>query len=119
MIALLNEKRSEAGCPAVGSDRALAAAAQRHANDMQQNGIRNHIGSDGSTAQQRIAEAGFAGSATGEIVYWSTGGGAHEAAAAWMESPGHRTVIQDCGFTLAGAAEISAGGYVAVVDFGA
>jgi uncharacterized protein YkwD len=119
--ALINEHRANAGCPAVTADERLAAAARRHATDMRDRGVRDHPGSDGSTPQQRIADAGFTpAAATGEIIYWSEPSGSPGAAvAAWMNSPAHRDVIRTCRFTHAGAGVVSGPGFAAVVDFGA
>ena len=62
-------------CGVIGDDPRLTVAAQRHANDMLMNGIGGgHIGSDGSSPQARIADAGYTRTGyTGEIVYWGTG----------------------------------------------
>ncbi|MEV0460129.1 CAP domain-containing protein [Catellatospora methionotrophica] len=60
-----------------------------------------------------------ASTATGEILYWAQGtGDARRAVDAWMDSPGHREIISDCGLTQVGAVELAQGGeYVAVADF--
>ena len=61
-------------CGAIGDDPGLTVAAQRHANDMLKTGVGGHIGSDGSSPQARIADAGYTRTGyTGEIVYWGTG----------------------------------------------
>ena len=62
-------------CGVIGDDPRLTVAAQRHANDMLMNGIGGgHIGSDGSSPQARIADAGYTRAGyTSEIVYWGTG----------------------------------------------
>jgi uncharacterized protein YkwD len=94
-------------CGMIGDDPRLTAAAQRHANDMLKNGVGGHIGSDGSSPQVRIADAGYTGIGyTGEIVYWGTGSAATPNAALdwWMASPAHRAIIQDCAFTAGGFA---------------
>jgi uncharacterized protein YkwD len=108
-------------CGAMGEDPRLTAAAQRHANDMLKSGLGGHIGSDGSSPQARIADAGYirAGS-TGEIVYWGTGSAATPGAAldAWMGSPPHRAIIMNCAFTAGGFATTSDGNKMtAVGDF--
>jgi uncharacterized protein YkwD len=121
IVALINEHRAEAGCPAVTPDEHLATAARRHATDMRDRGVRDHPGSDDSTPQQRIADAGFTPTtATGEIIYWSEPTGDPRAAVAgWMNSPAHRDVIRTCRFTHAGAGVVTGPGFAAVVDFGA
>jgi uncharacterized protein YkwD len=94
-------------CGVIGDDPRLTAAAQRHADDMLKNGVGGHIGSDGSSPQARIADAGYTRSGyTGEIVYWGTGSAATPSAALdlWMGSPPHRAIILNCAFTAGGFA---------------
>ncbi len=94
-------------CGVIGDDPRLTVAAQRHANDMLKNGVDGHIGSDGSSPQARITDAGYTRpSYTGEIVYWGTGFAATPSVALdlWMESPAHRAIILNCAFTAAGFA---------------
>jgi uncharacterized protein YkwD len=121
VITLINDRRAEASCSPVTAEQSLATAAKRHADDMRERGVRDHTGSDGSSAADRIADAGYAASRTGEILYWAQGSGsAEEAVTAWMNSPSHRDLIRECRFTHAGAAVVQANGeYSAVVDFGA
>ena len=109
-------------CGVIGDDPRLTVAAQRHANDMLMNGIGGgHIGSDGSSPQARIADAGYTRTGyTSEIVYWGTGSHAIPSAALdlWMESPAHRAIILNCAFTAGGFAVASAGNKItAVGDF--
>jgi uncharacterized protein YkwD len=108
-------------CGATGDDPRLTLAAQRHADDMLVNGLDGHIGSDGSSPQVRIADAGYPGTGyTGEIVYWGTGSAAAPSVALdrWMESPPHRAIILNCAFTTAGFATATDGNKMtAVVDF--
>jgi uncharacterized protein YkwD len=94
-------------CAAIGDDPRLTAAAQRHANDMLQSGVDGHAGSDGSSPQARIADAGYSLTGqTGEIVFWGTGSAATPSAALdlWMQSPPHRAIITNCAFTAGGFA---------------
>jgi uncharacterized protein YkwD len=123
MISLINQRRAAVNCPALTRDQQLTNAANRHVVDMRDHNIRNHTGSDGSTAAGRIADAGFApASATGEIIYWSDQASSYKAAVEWwMNSPGHRAVIQDCRFTHIGVGVVYPNGsrYFAVGDFAA
>lgn len=110
-------------CGVIGDDARLTAAAQRHAEDMLKNGVDGHIGSDGSSPQTRIADAGYGrASYTGEVVYWGTGSAAapNVALDRWMASPAHRAIILNCAFTAAGFATASDGNKMtAVGDFAA
>jgi len=88
---------------------------------MLKNGVGGHIGSDGSSPQARIADAGYTKIGyTGEIVYWGTGSRATPSAALdmWMASPAHRAIILNCTFTAGGFAIASDGNKMtAVGDF--
>jgi uncharacterized protein YkwD len=125
---LINQKRAAAGCQPVAGDDKLRAAADRHVVDMRDHpAVRtdpNHLGSDGSTPKQRIAQAGFTpASQTGEIMYFALGPpGNNEQANIdwWMNSPTHRAIIQNCAFTHAGVGLVyPSGQWFSVVDFGA
>ena len=99
-------------CGVIGDDPGLTVAAQRHADDMLKNGVDGHIGSDGSSPQVRIKDAGYIRTGyTGEIVYWGTGSLATPSAAlaAWMDSPPHRAILVNCAFTAGGFAVASDG----------
>ena len=108
-------------CAAIGDDARLTAAAQRHADDMVQTGVDGHAGSDGSSPQTRIADAGYTLTGhTGEIVFWGTGSAANPTAALdlWMKSPPHRAIIMNCAFTAGGFATAWDGSkMIAVGDF--
>jgi uncharacterized protein YkwD len=95
-------------CGVIGDDPRLTAAAQRHADDLAINGVEGgHFGSDGSSPQARILEAGYLKPRnTSEIIYWGSGSRANPNAAIdmWMQSPPHRAVILDCSFTAVGYA---------------
>lgn len=107
-------------CGVIRDDPRLTAAAQRHANDMLTNGLNGHIGSDGSSPQARITDAGYRTGYTGEIVYWGTGSAAtpNVALDMWMQSPAHRAIILNCAYTAAGFATAGDGNKMTVVgDF--
>lgn len=127
LLDLVNQRRAAAGCPAVSGDDQLRAAADRHVVDMRDHpAVRddpNHIGSDGSTIAQRIAAAGYAPvSRFGEIMYYALGppGNTPEANVEWwMNSPGHRAIIEDCSYTHAGVGLVYPGGtqWFSTIDF--
>ncbi len=95
---LVNEERLAAGLAPLQIDVRLMAAAQRHSDDMAAQSFFSHVGSDGSTFDVRVQQAGYlqwlllgeniaAGQTTPEAVM-----------AAWMNSPGHRANILDPDF---------------------
>lgn len=61
---------SSAPLPPVAWNDQLASAAQGHSQDMASNNFQSHTGSDGSTADQRTASAGYTNpTSTGENAY--------------------------------------------------
>lgn len=95
VLRLVNEQRAAAGLWPLVEDPALTAAARRHAMDMAVNNLLSHTGSDGSTAFQRMAEEGFAGTP------WTEAASLHRVSAestvndGWMKSTYHRDIVLD------------------------
>ena len=122
VLSEINATRAANGCGPVAANPQLTAAAARHANDVLGTGTVGHTGSDGSSLVQRVTDAGYAPyAAIGEVVFWGTGSSGSPAAAVtwWMNSPGHRAIITDCGFTDAGFSAVSNGDKMtAAGDFG-
>jgi len=67
-INAVNAYRAQKGLPAYTVNTQLAQAAQRHANDIACNKLYVHTGSDGSTAQTRVAATGYIASSVTENV---------------------------------------------------
>jgi uncharacterized protein YkwD len=122
VLSQINATRVANGCGPVAANPQLTASAARHANDMLENGVADHTGSDGSSLAQRVTDAGYAPYANiGEVVFWGTGsaGTPDTAVSWWMNSPGHRAIITDCGLTEAGFSAVSDGNKMtAAGDFG-
>ncbi|MGW4111323.1 CAP domain-containing protein [Actinosynnema sp. NPDC004786] len=95
VLALTNGERSAAGCPALTANAQLAAAAKRHSDDMARTGNFSHTGSDGSTAAQRVTDAGYHFRAMAENIAAGQAS-AEEVVRAWMNSEGHRANIVNC-----------------------
>jgi uncharacterized protein YkwD len=119
----INATRAANGCGPVAPNPQLTASAERHARDMLASGVADHTGSDGSSLVQRVTDAGYTQYANlGEVVFWGTGSLGNPATAVnwWMNSPGHRAIITDCGLTEAGFSAVSNGEKMtAAGDFGA
>ncbi|MGV0577555.1 CAP domain-containing protein [Mycolicibacterium elephantis] len=122
VLDLINATRAANGCGPLAPNPQLTAAAARHALDVLNNGAEGHVGTDGSSISQRVGDAGYATNSTiGEVVFWGTGAARNPAAAVqwWMNSPGHRAIITDCGFTEAGFSAVSNGRKMSAAgDFG-
>ena len=122
LLSQINATRAANGCGPVAANPQLTASAARHANDMLENGVADHTGSDGSSLVQRVTDAGYTSYAKlGEVVFWGTGSAGTPATAVtwWMNSPGHRAIITDCGLTEAGFSAVTNGDKMtAAGDFG-
>lgn len=90
---LVNEERAEHGLAPLTAESRLRRAAQVHTDDMAARGYFSHSSPEGSRPEQRIAQQGYAASATAENI----ANGAATAADVvdmWMESDaGHRQIV--------------------------
>lgn len=123
----VNQARLDEGLAPYNFSTLLTAAAQRHADDLAAHQIWSHTGSDGSTHQQRIAEAGYAAWTwnSGELVtsenFWTGHGTIEDAMVFFLEDPPHRnnilsTIYREIGI---GIATDATGRNYYVLDFGA
>ncbi len=97
LLAAVNAFRATQGMPAVASNPALMAAAQRHADWIAANHRGSHVGEGGTMPQDRATAAGYLGVVL-ENVAEGTQGYATVAWAVegWANSPGHRwTMLND------------------------
>jgi uncharacterized protein YkwD len=87
-----NALRAQNGLAPLQFDTRLAAAAERHSQDMAGLGNIDHVGSDGSKPSQRIRDTGYMAQVTGENIY---GGVAtvDDAWNFWANDPLHRAVL--------------------------
>ena len=93
----INQERQNANLPPLRIAQELLVAARRHSNDMAQNNIFSHTGSDGSSPFDRMIEAGYRFRYAGENVAagYPT---AQQTVNAWMNSAGHRRNILNRNF---------------------
>lgn len=97
VLSLVNKERAAAGCGALTTNAKLSAAARAYSDTMARSGVMSHTGPDGSTMTSRVEAAGYGWSRLGENI----ARGQSDAAAvmkAWMNSPGHKANILNCGF---------------------
>jgi uncharacterized protein YkwD len=97
VVALVNQERAEAGCSPVTVDSRVTTAAQKHAQDQAERETMTHVGSDGSSAGQRITRAGYTWRKVGENVAWGTTS-PERVMQMWMNSDGHRKNILNCAY---------------------
>ncbi len=110
VVARTNEQRRTAGCPALRVDPVLTAAARAHSADMALAAYFSHDSPDGRNPFDRITAAGFAFSTAAENI----AAGQRDPGAvmqAWMNSPGHRANILNCGLTRIGVGVATGGPY--------
>lgn len=100
VLAATNVERKDAGCAPLEPDSRLRAAAQDHAEDMAENTYFSHTSIDGREFADRIRAAGHPAPGGENIAQGQDS--ADEVVAAWMDSPGHRRNILDCGFVSLG-----------------
>jgi uncharacterized protein YkwD len=117
MLAYFNYVRAENGLPPFEMRESLSKIAEAHSKYMAENGI-SHMGADGSSAKQRITNAGYgAGHPTEEIF----GGQAtmSDAFQFWVNDPVHLNAILDPVNTVVGIGIYKSGnGTYYTVDLG-
>lgn len=117
VLSLVNQQRATAGCQPVRANTDLAALAGAFSDDMAARGFFDHTDPDGDTPWDRADQAGVKGLGGENIAR-----GQADAAAvmeAWMNSPGHRANILNCGYkTLGVGVHLGAGGPWWTQDFG-
>ncbi|OZM76736.1 CAP domain-containing protein [Pseudonocardia sp. MH-G8] len=115
LVAATNAAREEAGCPAVESDPQLDEVAQEHATGLAQRGDLDHVDREGRESRDRIRSAGYEESFGENLAQgYPTAAGVMQV---WMDSPGHRRSIEDCGYTAIGVG-YEPNGHYWVQDFG-
>jgi uncharacterized protein YkwD len=120
VVALTNRQRQAHGCPALRIDERLVAAARTHSVNMVQQGFFSHTGADGSSFVVRETRAGYPQrSASAENIAWGYRT-PQDVVTGWMNSPGHRANILNCGSIAVGVGLAYTGGGSAywTQDFG-
>ncbi|MEV6360193.1 CAP domain-containing protein [Nocardia asteroides] len=119
VLDLVNRERRAAGCAPVRTASKLQTAAQRHSDDMAARGFFDHVNPSGVGPGGRIEAAGYTWRTYGENI----ARGQDTAAAVmtgWMNSPGHKANILNCGFTELGTGvTLGSGGPWWTQNFGA
>lgn len=110
MLDRINEVRAGYGLPGLRQDGRLAEAAVRHSRDMAAHSGLMHVGSDGSTSGERIAQAGYRARRWQEVVGWGFEGNIERMIDWWMNSPNHRPILLDGGLVEAGVGYVYAPG---------
>lgn len=120
VTALVNQERARAGCEPLRTDERLRAAARAHSQDMATNDYFEHTSQDGRSFVDRIAATGYPRQQAGGENIAKGYRTATDVMAGWMNSPGHRANILNCGFRAIGVgiARTAGGPIYWTQDFG-
>ncbi len=100
LLALTNQARGRAGLGTLNASSQLNAAAQKHADDMAQNGKFSHTGSNGSSMGDRIKAENYRFRRVAEnIAYRGPSDDPEGAIESWLKSQGHRENMLNRQFT--------------------
>lgn len=95
MVEAFNAVRSGRGLHSLLPAAELAAAARRHAADLAAHPGLLHVGSDGSSIDGRMRDAGYEPLAWREVVGWGFRGDVGAMLDWWLASPGHVGIVLD------------------------
>jgi uncharacterized protein YkwD len=117
LVTLTNRQRVSHGLIALQADPDLMSIARDRARVMATNDVMSHTEPNGQKVFDRLDDAGLAWSSAGEIIAWNTYPteplSVAEATRAWMNSPGHRSIMLSNGYNYVGyGAAISRSGKV-------
>jgi uncharacterized protein YkwD len=94
VVDLVNDERQKAGCDRVRNDDNLHDAARAHSTDMAEHDFFSHTGSDRSSPQERMRDAGYRNPLAENIAAgYST---PQDVMDAMMRDRGHRELILNC-----------------------
>ena len=110
ILELVNTERAANGCGAVTLNSQLNNAATAHSEDMSSNDYFDHTGLNGSKPWDRAKAAGYGSSFIGENIAQGYGS-ADSVMDGWMNSPGHRANILNCGYNHLGVGLSNQGNY--------
>ncbi|MBO2466050.1 CAP domain-containing protein [Actinomadura violacea] len=100
VVALTNAERAKAGCKPLRVDQRLATAARRHSTDMAAHGYFDHDSLNGDSPWTRMLDAGYPSPGAENIAKgYAT---AAAVVGGWMDSPGHRANLLNCGLRAIG-----------------
>jgi uncharacterized protein YkwD len=99
MARLVNAHRQARGCPPLVWLQPAADAAQAHSADMARRGYFDHASPEGQGPAQRLTARGVAWRMVAENIAWTPQQDARQTLQGWIESPGHRQNLENCGYT--------------------
>jgi len=97
-VGLMNDHRATVGCEPLTWISEVANVAQAHSVDMVERDFFDHTNPDGLSPFDRMAAAGLQLSRGAENIAWGYGT-ADAVLQGWLDSPGHRSNIENCALT--------------------
>lgn len=98
---LMNAHRTAVGCDALEWNGSVAQVALAHSEDMIARDYFAHTNPDGASPFDRLDLAGITFSRAAENIAWGYPTG-EAVLTAWLDSPGHRTNLENCSLTQHG-----------------
>jgi uncharacterized protein YkwD len=118
LLQRINDLRAQNKLAPLSWNAQLAAAAQRHSQDMAKTGNLSHTGSDGTTPEQRMQAAGYTGG-TGEEALYGGRVTLDDAWYYWTTDRGHANMLLKPEYTAVGIAVVNvADRSYYTIDFG-
>lgn len=117
VIDRINQVRSQHGLGPLRLDSKISSSASRHSQRMQSRRTLSHQLPGEASLSQRLNWA-VGSASTAEVIAWrSRGARSSQLVRAWMDSPGHRTVLLSSRYRSAGIGiATGSGGVYATVD---
>jgi uncharacterized protein YkwD len=103
-MSLVNQHRAAVGCGPLLWHSASASTAYNHSRDMAHRGYFGHVSPDGTSLRERLLSGGVRVVRAGE----NLAAGQREVSAAfdaWLRSPPHRSILEDCKYSHQGMGE--------------
>lgn len=97
-VHLVNAHRRSVGCAAFVWNGPVAGVAQAHSGDMLSRGFFDHRNPSGETPGDRLTAAGIAWTGWAENIAYGQPT-AQSVLDAWLDSPGHRSNLENCSLT--------------------
>lgn len=102
LIGAINNARVARGLPALRPNTYLMRAAQVHSDDLANNDLWSHTGSDGSTPQERMGRAGYP-LGEGDEVLAANSDNTDAIVSAWLRNPRHEATLVNPAYIDVGA----------------
>lgn len=99
MTRLVNAHRRSVGCAPLAWLQGAADAADAHSADMARRSYFDHVSPEGQQPWDRLAARGVEYRMVAENIAWTPQQGAAQTLRGWINSPGHRRNLENCGYT--------------------